>query len=116
MAVASSKMKIEGLWAKILANANNCFSPAEKDEPLSFAISQIPFGREETKPSAEDNLTASTMSSSVILLLFSLILFAMLLAKIKGSCKIIPMCALKLRLLIFLIFTPSNRISPCCIS
>ena len=53
-AVASSKTNISGLCAKILANANNCFSPAEYEFPLSFATSSIPFGKLFINSLAED--------------------------------------------------------------
>ena len=101
LAVASSNTNIEGLCAKILAKANNCFCPAENDTPLSFATSSIPFGNEDTNSSAEDSFTDSCTSSSDIFAL-SFILSFIVLAKINGSCKIIPICCLKLLLFIFL--------------
>ena len=63
-AVASSSTNIAGSCANILANANNCFSPAEYEFPLSLAISSIPCGNEFIKSSADDNFIISSIYSS----------------------------------------------------
>ena len=111
LAVASSKMKISGSWANILANANNCFWPAEKDSPRSFAISSIPSGRLLTNSSAEASFNDSHISSFDNFL-FNFILSLILLAKINGSWRTVPICLLKSLLFISFILTPSNKISP----
>ena len=64
LAVASSNIKIAGLRAIILANANSCFCPAEYELPLSFAISSIPFGNVSTNSFAEQSSKTSFISSS----------------------------------------------------
>ena len=47
-AVASSSINIDGFCAKILANAINCFWPAEYEFPRSGAISSNPLFNEFT--------------------------------------------------------------------
>ena len=59
LAVASSKIKIDGLCANILANAISCFCPAEKLFPLSIATSFMPFGSVFTNSSALASFIAS---------------------------------------------------------
>ena len=111
LAVASSKINIEGCNANIRANASNCFSPAEKEFPLSCAISLIPFGSLLTKFDADDNSSASFTCSSEISL-NNFILFLIDVAYINGSWRIVPMFLLKSEIFISLILTPSIKISP----
>ena len=58
LAVASSKTNILGLCANILANANNCFCPAEYEFPFSLDTCSIPSGNELTNSSAHARCTA----------------------------------------------------------
>lgn len=59
LAVASSSTNIDGLCAKILANAINCFSPFENAVPLSFATSSIPSFCFSINASADETSMAS---------------------------------------------------------
>ena len=80
-----------------------------------FAISSNLFGIAFIILSADANSIASSIFSSEIIW-FKDIFSRILLANTKGSCKIIPICCLKLRIFNSLIFTSSIKISPFWIS
>ena len=88
-AVASSSINIDGFCAKILANAINCFWPAEYEFPRSDAISSNPLFNEFIKSVADASFTASSTLSSEISE-YNFILSFIDFANINGSCNIVP--------------------------